>query len=190
MSEHAEHRLRGGRGTNGGSDAVEDSCRKDRVGTSWRILPRARQIHIGRVTDEYFHHEDGSPGEDVDAAARRCGAPPRPQARHIIAHRDELGFEPPLIKVQVKSSERSVGDPAVSALYGKVSHEEYGLFVALGSFTAQAKSFARSKSNLRLIDGDELVELIFRHYERFDSDHRALLAMKRVCVPQRPEDAE
>ena len=38
----------------------------------------------------------------------------------IVAHKDELGFEPPIIKVQVKSTEASIGDPVVSALYGKV----------------------------------------------------------------------
>lgn len=108
----------------------------------------------------------------------------------VIAHKDELGFEPPFIKVQVKSSEGNIGDPAVSSLYGKVSHGEYGLFVTLGAFTAQARNFARSKSNLRLIDGEELVDLIFRYYERFDSRYRALLPLKQVWVPERPEDAE
>src|SRR6185437_15343795 len=39
----------------------------------------------------------------------------------IIAHKDELGFEPPIIKVQVKSTDKgTIGDPVVSALYGKV----------------------------------------------------------------------
>jgi restriction system protein len=108
----------------------------------------------------------------------------------IIAHRDELGFEPPFIKVQVKSSEGNIGDPAVSSLYGKVAHGEYGLFVTLGAFTSQARNFARSKSNLRLIDGEELVDLIFRYYERFESRYRALLPLQRVWVPQRPEDTE
>jgi predicted Mrr-cat superfamily restriction endonuclease len=36
----------------------------------------------------------------------------------IIAHKDELGFEPPIIKVQVKATEGKVGDPEASALYG------------------------------------------------------------------------
>jgi restriction system protein len=45
----------------------------------------------------------------------------------IVAHKDELGFEPPIIKVQVKSTAGSVGDPVASALYGKVAHEEFGL---------------------------------------------------------------
>ncbi|MBM3773298.1 MAG: restriction endonuclease [Acidimicrobiia bacterium] len=57
----------------------------------------------------------------------------------IIAHKDELGVEPPLLKIQVKSGEGSVGDPVVSALYGKVSGGEFGIVVTLGSFTQQAK---------------------------------------------------
>lgn len=102
----------------------------------------------------------------------------------IVAHKDELGFEPPIIKVQVKSSEGSIGDPAVSALYGKVATSEYGLLVTLGVFTAQARNFAKSKSNLRLIDGDELVQLIFQHYDRFDSRYKGLLPLRRVYVPE------
>lgn len=106
----------------------------------------------------------------------------------IIAHRDELGFEPPIIKVQVKSTEGSVGDPVVSALYGKVGHTEFGLVVTLGTFTTPAGAFARAKANLRLIDGDELVDLILAHYEQFDSRYKALLPLKRVFVPDPQQD--
>lgn len=102
----------------------------------------------------------------------------------IIAHKDDLGFEPPIIKVQVKSTEGSVGDPIVSALYGKVDDGEFGLLVTLGTFTTQAKSFARGKSNLRLIDGDELVDLVFEYYEHFDSKYKGLLPLKQVYVPE------
>lgn len=102
----------------------------------------------------------------------------------IVAHKDELGFEPPIIKVQVKSSEGSTGDPAVSALYGKVANAEYGLLVSLGTFTGQAVNFAKSKSNLRLIDGEDLVDLIFQHYDQFDSRYKGLLPLRRVFVPE------
>lgn len=102
----------------------------------------------------------------------------------ILAHRDELGFEPPIIKVQVKSTEGSIGDPAVSSLYGKVGTGEYGLLVTLGTFTNQAKAFAKSKSNLRLIDGDELVKLVFSHYDQFDSRYKGLIPLRRVYVPE------
>jgi restriction system protein len=108
----------------------------------------------------------------------------------IIAHKDELGFEPPIIKVQVKSTDGSIGDPVVSALYGKVSNGEFGLLITLGTFTAQARSFARSKSNLRLIDGDELVMLILQHYEQFDSSYKGLLPLTRVYVPEIIEEED
>jgi restriction system protein len=108
----------------------------------------------------------------------------------IIAHKDELGFEPPIIKVQVKSQESSVGDPIVSALYGKVAAEEFGLVVTLGVFTNQAKNFARSKANLRLIDGSDLVDLILQHYEAFDSRYKGLVPLKRVYVPESLEESD
>ena len=84
----------------------------------------------------------------------------------------------------------SVGDPVVSALSGKVEHGGYGLVVTLGTFTSQAKAFAKSKSNLRLIDGDDLVKLIFEHYEHFDAEYKRLLPLRRVYVPEPIEDAE
>jgi len=102
----------------------------------------------------------------------------------VVAHKDELGFEPPFVKVQVKSTEGSVGDPAVSALYGKVGENEFGLLVTLGKVTPQAKNFARGKSNLRLIDGDELVELVLQHYEELDPRYKGLIPLKRVFIPE------
>jgi restriction system protein len=60
----------------------------------------------------------------------------------------------------------------------------------LGSFTPQAKNFARSKSNLRLIDGDELVGLVLQHYEQFDSRYKGLLPLKKVYVPEILEEGQ
>ena len=112
-------------------------------------------------------------------------SPPGPDGGiDIIAHRDELGFEPPIIKVQVKSDQGSIGNPVVAALYGNVGPGEFGLIVTLGSFTKQALGFALGKSNLRLIDGNQLVELVLQHYEQFDSRYKGLLPLKRVYVPE------
>lgn len=114
----------------------------------------------------------------------RVSPPGADRGVDIIATRDELGFEPPIVKVQVKSSDGTTGRPDVQALYGNVETSEHGLFVALGGFTSQAAEFARSKSNLRLIDGDALVELILAHYEAFDSRYKGALPLKRVYVPE------
>lgn len=108
----------------------------------------------------------------------------------IIAHRDELGFEPPIIKVQVKSTENNIGDPVVSALYGKVDTKEFGLLVTLGAFTKQARNFAQSKSNLRLIDGETLVGLVLAHYDQFDAKYKSLIPLKRVHIPDRASHDE
>ncbi len=108
----------------------------------------------------------------------------------VIAHKDQLGIEPPIIKVQVKSGEGTASDKDVSALFGKLSTGEYGLFITLGGFSSHARNFEQGKANLRLIDGEELVDLVFQNYERFDSRYKGLLPLRRVYVPEPIEDAE
>jgi len=108
----------------------------------------------------------------------------------IIAHKDELGFEPPIIKVQVKSSEGKIGRPDVSALIGTLDKGEFGLIVTLGYFAPQAKDFVRNKSNVRLIDGDELIKLILFHYEDLDSRYKGLISLKKVYIPVTVEESK
>lgn len=102
----------------------------------------------------------------------------------IIAHKDELGFEPPFIKVQVKSTSDNIGNDLVAQLYGNVGTGESGLFVTLGSYTKAARNFEKGKSNLHLVDGEELVDLILAHYEQFDPRYQGLLPLKKVYVPE------
>lgn len=101
----------------------------------------------------------------------------------VIAHRDELGFEPPIIKVQCKQIVDNIGRPAVQQLMGAVEQQEYGLFVTLGGYTREALDLERTKPNLRLIDGSTLSELIFEHYERFEPQWQTLIPLKRRYIP-------
>ncbi len=101
----------------------------------------------------------------------------------IIAYKDELGLEPPIIKVQVKSNDADITPDKVQALYGNVATGEYGLFIALNGFSKKAREFAKSKPNLRLIDGDELIDIILEHYEQLDSKYKAKLPLKNVYIP-------
>lgn len=107
----------------------------------------------------------------------------------VIAHRDELGIEPPIIKIQVKSTQGTVGDPEVSQLFGKVATGEFGVMVTLGSYSRQARDFADAKGNLRLIDGDEVVRLVLDHYEQLEPRYKGLLPLRRVYVPEAIEEA-
>ena len=101
----------------------------------------------------------------------------------IIAHRDELGFEPPIIKVQCKQVLSTIGRPEVQQLHGAIERGEHGLFVTLGSFSADARTFERTKPNLRLIDGEALIELVYAHYDKFEPRYQMLLPLKRSYVP-------
>ncbi|MCP5171499.1 MAG: restriction endonuclease [Pseudomonadales bacterium] len=100
----------------------------------------------------------------------------------VIAHKDELGFEPPIIKVQCKKSITSNGEPEVNQLLGALGDGEYGLFVNLGSYSRPARLLERNKAKLRLIDGDELVDLILENYDKLSPKYRALLPLKQIYV--------
>ncbi|MCB9948973.1 MAG: restriction endonuclease [Rhodospirillaceae bacterium] len=101
----------------------------------------------------------------------------------VIAHKDELGFEPPIIKVQCKQTLDQIGRPTAQQLHGAIEHGEHGLFVTLGGYSAEARTFERSKPNLRFIDGNDLIELIYAHYDRFDPRYKMLLPLKRTYIP-------
>ena len=100
----------------------------------------------------------------------------------VIAHKDELGFEPPIIKVQCKKSTGSNGEPEINQLLGALGEGEYGLFVNLGSYSRPARLLERNKAKLRLIDGDELVDLVLQHYVNLSPKYRALLPLKQIYV--------
>ena len=50
-------------------------------------------------------------------------------------------------------------------------------------WNSQTANIKQNTTNVRLIDGDELVRLIFQYYEKFDSRHKGLLPLRRVYVP-------
>jgi restriction system protein len=88
----------------------------------------------------------------------------------------------------VKSTEGSVGRPEVQGLLGCLGAGEYGLLVTLGSYTNQAMDFAKSKSSIRLLDGEALVRFVMDHYEALDPKFRSLIPLRRVYVPSPPTD--
>ena len=101
----------------------------------------------------------------------------------IIAHKDILGFEPPIIKVQCKKTLTSNGLPEINQLLGTLGDDEYALFVNLGSYTIQARNKATNKSKLRLIDGKEIINLIYRYYDSFSPQYRSLIPLRKIFIP-------
>ncbi len=101
----------------------------------------------------------------------------------VIAHRDELGIEPPIIKIQVKTNEANIGAEIVKAFYAMVHERDVGIFITTGGFTAPAREFARTKGNLKLVTGVELIDLIQRFYDNLALKYRQQIPLRRVLVP-------
>ena len=101
----------------------------------------------------------------------------------VIAHRDELGFEPPPIKIQCKQTFETIGRPDIQKLDGAIAHGEFGMFVTLGGFTTDAVTYERMKPNLRLIDGPALAEFVYRHYSELSPSTQRIAPLRRIYVP-------
>jgi restriction system protein len=151
------------------------------------IENQTRDFVLKRLATQLKGHAPAGLVEDILRAMgyKTRLNPPGPDAGvDIVAHPDELGFQAPRIKVQVKSGLGAVGGPDVKQLYGVLAAQESALFVALGTFTPQAKGFAAGKSNFRLVDGVELVELIYRYYDQLDGRYKAVIPLKRAFIPE------
>jgi len=101
----------------------------------------------------------------------------------VIAHTDELGFQPPIIKVQCKRQTSQSGEPEVSQLLGTLGEGEYALFVNLGSYSKPARVLERNRSKLRLVDGDQFVEMVLENYQSMSARYRTLIPLKNIYVP-------
>lgn len=100
----------------------------------------------------------------------------------VIAHRDPLGVEPPLIKIQCKHHAGTVGAPEVQQLAGTQGSGELSAFVTLGHYSRDALAVERHNPRIRLLSGEDVVTLLLEHYERLDERWRTLIPLKRVLV--------
>lgn len=101
----------------------------------------------------------------------------------VIAHNDKLGIEPPIIKIQCKRIINVIDESKVRDLAGTLGEGEYGLFITLGTYSKSARVFERNKPKLRLIDGEQLVELIMQYYGNLSPKYRTMLPLKQIYIP-------
>lgn len=107
------------------------------------------------------------------------------RGRDVIASKDGLGLEPPRIVAEVKHRPNSaMGAPEIRGFIGGLREGDRGLYVSTGGFTREARyEDERSNIPIALIDLDELAALVVEHYERFDSDGRALIPLVKIYWP-------
>ncbi len=100
----------------------------------------------------------------------------------VIAHKDQLGLEPPIIKVQCKHTAATQGRPIVQQLIGTLDKDEAGLFFTLGSYSAEALAVERERQNLRLFSGADITDLTLHHYDDLPPKWRTKLPLRRVLA--------
>ena len=98
----------------------------------------------------------------------------------IVAYKDEL---PPRILVQVKSQDAPIKETAIQSLKGAMREGDYGVFVALSSYTPNAKKYLKDTPIIRGIDGSELVDLIYKYYDVLAERFRRMIPLEKVYIP-------
>lgn len=101
----------------------------------------------------------------------------------VMAFHDPLGASVPRVKVQVKHTpSSSVSVEVVRQLVGLLNRDgDAGLVVTSGLFTSEAHRAAReSHRSVRLIDGDEFVDLWIRYYFKMSEEDKELLRITPV----------
>ncbi|MTH54110.1 restriction endonuclease [Bacillus mangrovi] len=101
----------------------------------------------------------------------------------VLAYKDAFGFEKPIIKVQVKHRKSSAGAPEIQQLLGANPIDANSLFVSTGGFTSHAEAVAKHNS-VRLVDLEELVDLVVKWYDNIPDDVRASLPLQKMYLPE------
>lgn len=127
----------------------------------------------------------------VDAVLRADGwvttvSPPGPDGGvDILAGSGSLGLDSPRLCVQVKSQ----NDPADVTVYRTLQGTmqtfgaQQGLLVCWGGYNrAVYRESKQGHFTVRLWDSRDLVEAIYRHYERLPAEIQAELPLKRVWI--------
>ncbi|MFC1743111.1 restriction endonuclease [Candidatus Riflebacteria bacterium] len=106
------------------------------------------------------------------------------RGKDIFASPDGLGLEDPRIIVEVKHRNSQMGSNAIRSFIGALRQGCKGVYVSTGGFSKEGRYEAeRANIPVTLIDSTELVDIITRYYDQFDSDTKALIPLKKFYWP-------
>ena len=151
---------------------------------------------VARIQSRFKGHEMS---RLVDAVLRTDGwvtkvSPPGPDGGvDILAGRGSLGLDAPRLCVQVKSQNSPADVTVYRTLQGTMQtfKAEQGLLVCWGGFNKVVLAESRQGYfAVRLWNSRDLVEAIYRNYERLPEEIQAELPLKRVwtLVPEEPAE--
>lgn len=89
------------------------------------------------------------------------------------------------LNVQVRRVRQNIGIKTVQRIRGTLGPNEHGAIVTTSSFTryAQEEAQAIGRKPIALIDGEMLVDLILKYFDRLDDKYKQKLPLKRIDLP-------
>lgn len=104
----------------------------------------------------------------------------------ILAGTGALGMDSPKLVVQVKSQTSAVSDVVLQQLNGAIHRyqADQALLVTFGGVTGPAKAYLESQYfNIRVWTMGDILNQIYKHYEKLDGEMKAQLPLKQIWVP-------
>ncbi len=101
----------------------------------------------------------------------------------VIAYIDALGAKTPRIKVQVKHRpDDCIPAKDIRSLLGILRDGDIALFVTSGTYSQQARTEAlTSKTYIKLIDGEEFIQMWQDNYSKMTDDDKNMLPLKHIA---------
>ena len=151
------------------------------------IRAQSRELIKDRITalDEYELQDLVAGVLRAMGYKTRVSAPGADRSIDIMASPDGFGFEQPRIIVECKHRTRSaMGAPEIRTFLGGRHKDDKGLYVSTGGFTKDARYEAeRASIPTTLMDLNQLVDAVVKHYDKLDSDSRVLLPLVQLYWP-------
>ena len=89
------------------------------------------------------------------------------------------------LKVQVRRVRGKIGIEEVQRMRGTLTVDEHGAIITTSGFshTAQREAESERMKPISLIDGEMLVDMILRHYDKLDDKYKELIQLKKKEPP-------
>ncbi|MBW1780090.1 MAG: restriction endonuclease [Deltaproteobacteria bacterium] len=167
------------------TDSGKDASDQDEEGPS-DVEQMARDQIMAHIEQRFKGHDLS---RLVDSVLRAEGyiaqfSTPGPDGGvDILAGGGALGFQEPKLCVQVKSSQSPADVTILRSLQGTMQNfkANQGLLVSWGGFNKAVEKEARlSFFSVRLWDANDLIEAIFKNYDRLPEELQSELPLKRM----------
>jgi restriction system protein len=171
-------------------ESAEEQAEGEETAETASDLYSDLQARAAELISAAIAHLDAYETQDLVAGIFRAmgyhaqvATPGADRGTDIVASRDPLAVEPPVIRVQVKARPNTRSTPGeIRELAGVLDSGERGVFVSTGGFTREAEADARAR-RMTLIDAERLQELLVEHYDRLDQDAKSLVPLRRLYFP-------